>query len=73
MAFIEPFWGTTKRCDIKNLHEIRFGKKSRNTRNEKGSYKSKDKGHWNPWVNLSSIRESSTYELMGSHSLNVIL
>ena len=38
-----------------------------------GTNKSKVKGHWTLWADLSSIWESSTYELMGSHALKIIL
>ena len=34
-AFIKPFWGTAKRFDNKNLHQIHFGEKFRNTQNGK--------------------------------------
>ena len=35
-AFIKPFWGATKKCESKYLHEVHFGKKSRNNQNEEG-------------------------------------
>ena len=42
-SLIKPSWGTTKKCENKNLHEIHIGEHAE--QEGLSSYKSKGKGH----------------------------
>ena len=74
-ALYKTFCGTTKKCENKKLQIIHFGKKSRNTRNGKGYVLIKARGRDTGPHELifHPFWESSIYELIGSHSLNIIL
>ena len=70
---IKHFWGTTKNCENKNLHDIHFGILGTLKMGRVKFLRKQEKGAWTPWANLLSIWESWIYAWMGSHSLNIIL